>query len=556
MPKLIVHFIHISLEFSHFVFNIIAFQFGTQLALSHELTRKQCFFNLEITMNSDKARSLRKWKLGLGAAGLMAAAGVFGFLGSSTQAFFFSHEEQLPAAVGAANDLSAAFRYASNKVMPSIVMIRSQQKEMQQMMSGPGGQGDLSEQLPPELRRFFGEGMPRMQPRQPQQAPRGEGMGSGVIIDPSGIIMTNNHVVQGGGKITVRLHDGREFPAVEVKTDPKTDIAIVRIEGAGTLKAASLANSDNAQIGDWVLAVGAPFGLRETVTAGIISAKSRGIGINEREDFLQTDAAINPGNSGGPLVNVKGEVVGINTAISSRSGGNEGIGFAVPANVAKWVSHQLINKGTVHRAFLGVGIQPVTSELSKQFGLSSVTGAVVTEVKPESAAAKAGLETGDVIVEFDKQAVAGPRELQNLVERAASDQKHDLTIMRNGEKKAMSVNLQTRAESQSGSLDRSGAQPGSMIEKYGIEAGELTRDVAKQLGLEGVRGVVVTGIKPGSLADLAGLRDGMVITKAGQRQIKSLEDFDKALKFAKSSEGLLLLVRTQQGSQFLVLKNS
>ncbi len=501
--------------------------------------------------------ALRKWKMGLGATGLIAVAGIVGFLGSKTEGYFIPHDETPPAAVGAANDLSAAFRYASNKVMPSIVMIRSQPKEMTRTSGEMGDQGDPSEQLPPEFRRFFGEGMPKMQPRQqPQQAPRGEGMGSGVIIDSSGIIMTNNHVVQGGGKITVRLHDGREFPAVEVKTDPKTDIAIVRIECKEPLKAAKLSDSDAVQIGDWVLAVGAPFGLRETVTAGIISAKSRGIGINEREDFLQTDAAINPGNSGGPLVNVKGEVVGINTAISSRSGGNEGIGFAVPANVAKWVSAQLINKGTVHRAYLGVGIQPVTSELSKQFGLTAVTGAVITDVKGDSAAAKAGLEAGDVIVEFDKQPVAGPRELQNLVERAATDQKHDVTVMRNGEKKQLAVNLQAQAEKQTSALSKGGAASDSLMERYGLEASDLTKDVAKQLGLEGQQGVVITGVKPGSAAFQAGFREGMLITRVGQMPVKSMEEFLSLVKAAKTNEGLLLLVRTQQGSQFLVLKNS
>ena len=401
----------------------------------------------------------------------------------------------------------------------------------------------LADQLPPELRRFFGENGPKMMPRQGPRAPQGEGMGSGVIIDEKGIILTNNHVVQ-GGKIIVRLHDGREFPAVEVKTDPKTDMAVVRIEGAGTLKAATLANSDNVQIGDWVLAVGAPFGLKETVTAGIISAKSRGIGISEREDYLQTDAAINPGNSGGPLINLKGEVVGINTAISSRSGGNEGIGFSVPANTAKWVSQQLIKDGTVKRAMLGVGIQPVTSELSKEFGLKAVQGAVITDVKPGSAAAKAGLETGDVIVEFDKKAVESPRDLQNLVERAIAEQPHETVVMRNGEKKTIQVSLQTRAENQKESHARNGAAQDAGFEKYGMEVGTLTNDIAKQLGMEGTQGVVVTGIKPGSAAEQAGLREGMIIARVGQKPIKTMDDFTAAINATKTNAGLMFLVRT------------
>jgi len=503
-------------------------------------------------MESSRTLRTHSRKFGWGAAGLLAAGATFGFLSSSSQGFFFSKGEEPPPAVSSANDLSTAFRYASGKVMPSLVTIRSLPAEMKQM-AGPGE--DLADQLPPEFRRFFGENGPKMMPRQGQRPPQGEGMGSGVIIDEKGIILTNNHVVQ-GGKIIVRLHDGREFPAVEVKTDPKTDMAVVRIEGAGSLKAATLANSDNVQIGDWVLAVGAPFGLKETVTAGIISAKSRGIGISEREDYLQTDAAINPGNSGGPLVNLRGEVVGINTAISSRSGGNEGIGFSVPANTAKWISQQLIKDGAVKRAMLGVGIQPVTSELSKEFNLKAVQGAVITEVKPGSAAAKAGLESGDVIVEFDKKAVESPRDLQNLVERAASDQTHEVAVMRNGERKAMPVTLQTMTENQKDARAKNGAPQEAGFDKYGMDVTALTNDIAKQLGMEGTQGVVVTGVKPGSAAEQAGLREGMIIAKVGQKPIKTMDDFNAAIKANKSSTGLMLLVRTPQGSQFLVLKNA
>ncbi len=499
----------------------------------------------------------RRWKLGWGTAGLLAAGATFGFLSSPTQGFFFPKaDEQPPAAVNSANDLSTAFRYASGKVMPSLVMIRSLPAEMKQTTAGPGADEDMADQLPPEFRRFFGENGPKMMPKQGPRAPKGEGMGSGVIIDEKGIILTNNHVVAGGGKIIVRLHDGREFTAVEVKTDPKTDMAVVRIEGAGALKAATLANSDNVQIGDWVLAVGAPFGLKETVTAGIISAKSRGIGISEREDYLQTDAAINPGNSGGPLVNLKGEVVGINTAISSRSGGNEGIGFSVPANTAKWISQQLIKDGAVKRAMLGVGIQPVTAELSKEFNLKAVQGAVVTEVKPGSAAAKAGLESGDVIVEFDKKAVESPRDLQNLVERAAADQTHEVAVMRNGERKALPVTLQTMTEQQKGTHARNGTAQDASLDKYGMDVTALTNDVAKQLGMEGTQGVVITGIKPGGAAEQAGLREGMIIAKVGQKQIKTMDDFNAAMKATKANTGIMLLVRTPQGSQFLVLKNA
>ncbi|MFG0335044.1 MAG: trypsin-like peptidase domain-containing protein, partial [Maioricimonas sp. JB049] len=295
-----------------------------------------------------------------------------------------TQEEQQ--AIGDARSLSTAFRVAVNRVMPSVVMIRTAPGEVQ-TTAGDGSRGMLPEGLPeglmddPMFRRFFKE-----LPRQPQQRqPRRQmGTGSGVIIDSSGIVLTNNHVVEGGGKVTVQLHDGREFEAVEVHTDPKTDLAVVKIEGAGSLPAATLGDSDAMEIGDWVLAVGAPFGLRGTVTAGIISAKARGIGITEREEFLQTDAAINPGNSGGPLVNLEGQIVGINTAISTASGGYDGVGFAIPVNLAKWVSTQLVKDGTVQRAFLGVSIQEVTAELADQLELDGVAGAAVTEIHPDT----------------------------------------------------------------------------------------------------------------------------------------------------------------------------
>ncbi|MCH5373751.1 MAG: trypsin-like peptidase domain-containing protein [Planctomycetes bacterium] len=271
--------------------------------------------------------------------------------------------------------------------------------------------GDLFKDTP------FGDGF-RFEMPPGDQVPHGGGLGSGVIIDPSGLVLTNNHVVAGGGQVSVRLYDGREFSASQVWTDPKTDIAVVKLDGAKDLTAAKLGNSDMVSIGDWVLALGQPFGLESTVTAGIISAKHRGIGITARDNFLQTDAAINPGNSGGPLVNLNGEVIGVNTAISSRSGGNDGIGFAIPINLAKWVANQLAKEGVVHRAYLGVGIQPVSQKLADQFHVKPREGVVVTDVFPNTPAAKAGVKSGDVIVEFAGVAVSSPQELQTLVEQA------------------------------------------------------------------------------------------------------------------------------------------
>ena len=224
--------------------------------------------------------------------------------------------------------------------------------------------------------------------------------GSGVIVDPSGVILTNNHVVAGGGEIMVRLSDGREFKAFDIKTDPTTDLAVLHIKSKEPLPAAKLGDSKKVEVGDWVLALGEPFGLEGTVTAGIVSAKGRGIGINEREDYIQTDAAINPGNSGGPLVNLDGEVIGINTAISSNTGGYQGVGFAIPIDLAKWVGEQLVKSGTVHRAYLGVMIQPVSQSLAEQFNVKVHEGVLVTQVQPHTPAAKAGMKAGDIILDF------------------------------------------------------------------------------------------------------------------------------------------------------------
>jgi serine protease Do len=505
-------------------------------------------------MNQHENCSRRRWTAGLSVLGLLAAVAAISAVGLYGHEFSFAKGgEPPPPAVAQANDLSAAFRYAANQVLPSVVTIRTTMGDIQQT----AGDGQLPEGLPEEFqpffKRFFGDdfqGVPRRMPHIPRQ----QGMGSGVIIDPSGIILTNNHVVSGGNKVVVRLHDGREFEASEVKTDPKTDVAVVRISGAGDLPAAKIGDSDNMEIGDWVLAVGAPFGLQETVTAGIISAKSRGLGIAEREEFLQTDAAINPGNSGGPLVNLRGEVVGVNTAISTSGGGNDGVGFAVPVNLAQWVSHQLIENGTVQRAFLGVGIQQVTSDLSHQFGLSAVQGAVVTEVRPDTAAAKAGLQTGDVIVDFDGHAVANPRDLQNVVERSALDKAHHITVIRDGKKVSIDVTLQAMPQSLAASGDNAASAPKSEFERLGLQVSELTADVAQQLNMAGVHGVVVTGVEPDSLAGDAGLQEGMVITRVGQTKVASVEEFRSAVKDANLKDGLLLLVQTSDGSRFVVLK--
>jgi len=460
-----------------------------------------------------------------------------------------------------ARSLSHAFRQAAKEVQPSVVLIKAdpavpvQWKGREKSPQGPTIErwcGEVPFGTPfgeiPELKRFFEQ--------MPDTPHRGEsGIGSGLIIDASGIILTNNHVVEGRNDITVRLHDGREFKAVEVKSDPNTDLAVIRIKGAKHLKAAKLGDSDQVEIGDWVLALGHPFGLEDTVTSGIISAKGRGIGMPSRASFLQTDAAINPGNSGGPLVNLDGEVIGINTAISTSSGGNQGVGFAVPVNLVKWVSQQLIKNGSVHRAQLGVMIQPLTPELADQFGIDASKGVLVADVMADTPAAKAGLKPGDVIVDYDGHAVSSPRELQSVVERSKVNAKHELGVLRNGKRQTLKVVPREQpadAEQMGQTAPGSNNQAPSRLEKLGLEVETLTSEVAQHLHVKADHGVVITDIQPGGLADRAGLAAGMVIVEANRKPVKSVDEFRKVL--ADAGEGsVLLLVRSENGSRFVVL---
>jgi serine protease Do len=362
-------------------------------------------------------------------------------------------------------------------------------------------------------------------------------------------------VVDGADKIIVRLHDGREYEVVDVKTDPKTDLAVLRIEDDADFPAALLGDSDLVEIGDWVLALGQPFGLESTVTAGIISAKHRGIGITDRENFLQTDAAINPGNSGGPLVNLDGEVIGINTAISSSSGGNDGIGFAIPVNLAKWVGKQLVSDGKVSRAYLGVGIQPVTAELAKQFHVKPREGVLVNQVHADTPAERAGLKSGDVIVEFSGKAVSNPRELQLSVERADVKKTHALRIVRDGKQLGLSLRPETIPEEFDAKAPASLDADLGQLEKLGLTVDELRSSVAKRLGAEGVQGVLISGVRIGSPAYRHGIEAGSIITHVNHQPIEDRSTLQSALESSPTEEGVLLSVRTRKGSRFVVLNS-
>ncbi|MFN0053075.1 MAG: Do family serine endopeptidase [Planctomycetales bacterium] len=460
-----------------------------------------------------------------------------------------------------ANELSSAFRHASRDSLPAMVSIETKGKVAQVSGLGQGGD-ELLEGTP------FGDmfrGDPRLRDmfrRRQREMPRSHGMGSGFIIDSSGIILTANHVVADAEQVKVKLHDGREYLATDVKTDPKTDIAVVRIKAEGSLPVLPLGNSDTTEIGDWVLAIGSPFGLDATVTAGIISAKGRGPKINEREDFLQTDAAINPGNSGGPLINLHGEVVGINTAISTRSGGYDGVGFAIPINLARWVVDQLVARGEVTRAYLGVAIQEVDSDLSKQFGVPVGKGAVVTQVMSGSPAAQAQLEPGDLILKFNGREVRGSRDLQSIVERMQAGSSYPMQIVRDG--KEMTIQVQVQAMPKDYSLVRDTVSPGrgpvekprsDTIAELGIDIESASRDVLQQLGYQpDVSGVLISSVKEESVAANAGLREGMVIEKVGSQRVSGPAEFKAALGGLSLEKGILFLVRTPRGTQFVVVR--
>jgi len=454
--------------------------------------------------------------------------------------------------VSSAQDLSAAFRHAAHGALPGMVSIETRGKAAAQPDLGgeaeEGAFGDLFRHEP--FREFF-----RNRPR--GSMPRAEGHASGFVIDRAGIILTNNHVVADAEQVKVKFSDGREYVATGVKGDPRTDVAIVRIKAEGELAPLRLGNSDAIDIGDWVLAVGSPFGLDLTVTAGIISAKGRGPGITEREDFLQTDAAINPGNSGGPLINLNGEVIGMSSAIASRSGGYEGIGFAVPINLARWVAEQLTTKGSVTRAYLGVVVQQVNQELAHQFKVPVGRGAIITQVSPNSPAAAAKLEAGDAILKLDGKAVNGPRELQGLVEQLQIGRKYPLVVLRNG--KELHIDLEVKemprefARSAVQESESSESPAPGKFDDLGIEIADLTPGAARQLGYKDAGGVAVTSVKPDSPAAVAGLHEGMLIDKVGHRHVATVAEFREALKDVTLDKGVLLLVRSPRGSQFVVL---
>jgi serine protease Do len=402
----------------------------------------------------------------------------------------------------------------------------------------------------PFFRRFFGDEFFR-QFEVPRER-REQSLGSGVIIDSNGYIVTNNHVISKADEIKVLLNDRREFKGKIVGTDPKTDLAVIKINAAG-LPSIPWGDSSQLQVGELVLAVGNPFGLNQTVTMGIISAVGRAnVGIADYEDFIQTDAAINPGNSGGALVNIRGELIGINTAIFTRSGGYMGIGFAVPSSMAKSVMESLKTKGKVVRGWLGVTIQEVNADLAKQFGLEDAKGALVSDVLDNSPAEKAGVERGDVIIELDGKPVESASQLKNMVAQLTIGSKVDLTVVRDKKEKRLAVVIaeQPKEIAKAGVEEEAGASKAMA----GIEVHDLTPEIARRYGLSrGERGVVVTQVEPDSNADNAGIREGDLILEMNRSPVRNTGDYERIVSGLKKGQSVLLLVNRQGRTLFITI---
>lgn len=381
--------------------------------------------------------------------------------------------------------------------------------------------------------KFFGGEIPERDLKQ-------RSLGSGFIIDKSGYIITNNHVIEGADEIKVRLADEREFSAEIMGRDPKTDIALIQIKSLRDLPTVSLGDSDASQVGDWVVAIGNPFGLSHTVTAGIVSAKERVIGSGPYDDFIQTDASINPGNSGGPLLNVNGEVIGINTAIVAAG---QGIGFAIPINMAKEIIPQLKEKRRVVRGWLGVAVQKVTPELARSFGLKETRGALVGDVFAGSPAEQAGLKRGDIIFEYNGKQIKEMSDLPRLVANTAIGTKIPLKVMRDGKEMVVTANITEMKE------EKPAVAKTDVEKKLGLQVQEITPAMAEQFDIGDQAGVIVIDVMPGSPAEETGFTRGDVIREINRRVIKNIADYRKAMERASKENTILFLVQ-REGQTF------
>jgi len=443
--------------------------------------------------------------------------------------------------------IGKTFTKIAKKASPAVVSIKAEKPFVQDYFVMPDW--PFAEPFDPFGDDFFDRFFRRPSPRRRQRKELRPVQGSGFIISEDGYILTNNHLVGEAEKITVKLANKREFTAKLVGTDPESDVAVIKIDAKKDLSYLELADSDAIEVGEWVIAIGNPFGLDHTVTAGIISAKGRSeVGLATFENYIQTDAAINPGNSGGPLLNLDAEVVGINTAIVSRSGGFIGIGFAIPINMAKAIYKELIDTGTVVRGFLGVNIQDLDHDTAELLGLDKDTkGVVLPDVTEGSAADKAGIKPYDVIVEFEGDKIEKARELLDRVSSLKPGTKVKIVILRDGKRKTIIAELGSREEITS-------TPPTDIMEQLGFSVQELTDELAERLGYEGLIGVVVSRVEPGSEAAREGITRGTLIMEVNRAKVKNTKEFVKAVKKAAEVGGVLLRVRRGRATSVVALK--
>ena len=488
----------------------------------------------------------------------MAVAGV-GILASGTAVFSaVTGNDQKPplnlkydnTAINRDTTQGHSFAPIVQKVTPSVVQVYVTTK------TGTGNFGMGNQDLQDQLRRFFGRQFPQMPE---QQSPGEKALGSGIVISSDGYILTNNHVVQNARTIQVKLTDGRTFSGKVIGTDPETDVALVKID-ADNLQPVTFADSDQAQVGDVVLAVGDPFGIGQTVTEGIISAKNRqGVSDDSSSDesFIQTDAAINPGNSGGPLIDTDGRLVGMNTAILSRSGGNQGIGFAVPSDLCRWVADSLIKNGKVERGMLGVVIQNLSPELAKAMNSHRTSGALVSEVTPGTPADKAGIKSGDVVTQFDNKPVDDENSLKLMVAETAPGKSVPIQVDRNGQ----TLNLNVTLESLSAKTTLAKNEPNSNGNEpqgdalHGVGVQDLDRQTREELNIPAnVHGALITQVDPSSPSGEAGLREGDVIEEINHQPVRNAEDADRLTEGKGGTGETLVKIWNQNGSHYVAVQ--
>lgn len=444
---------------------------------------------------------------------------------------------------------SQAFTRIAKSVSPAVVFVKVEYTPKPGQEGGAAPYNNPFDLYGEEfLERFFGLRPPHGVP--PYGDRKQTGQGSGFIISKDGYILTNHHVVGEADKITVVLEGEKEYEAKRIGTDPKSDVAIIKINAPKEFPVLPLGNSDTLEVGEWVIAVGNPFGLSHTITAGIVSAKGRNaVGIADYEDFIQTDAAINPGNSGGPLVNIDGEAIGINSAIFSRSGGYMGIGFAIPINMVKVIKDQLIEKGSVTRGYLGVMIQDLDADMIKSFNLDPQTkGVLIADISQDSPAEKAGMKRGDVVIRFDGQEITSVQQFRNLVGLTKTDKKVAVVAIRNGKNEEFKVMVGSLKDE-----EIKVATESDTLTRLGMNVQNLTADLARQFGYDKQEGVLITEVEMGTPAQAAGIRPGMLILEVNRSPVKSTKDLIKAIDNSKKSKKILFLLSDTKYTRYVML---